>query len=72
MNSKIGKVIRDSDDNLLVIKGMNTSGGVDTELLKDYIMKGVWIAYEGQYKSIYEVVEDLCDEYLKNNEIIID
>jgi hypothetical protein len=64
-----GKVISNNRGMWIITQTVNGTV-VDSELLEEYISKNVMIEHNGELKTIKEVIQFHCDEYLSKNEII--
>ncbi len=65
----IGDVIKTSDEELRVITKIE-NGYPYTQRLEEYISEIAIIKYGDDFKTIKEVIQHCCDEYLKGKEII--
>lgn len=66
---KIGSVIIHNDELNVVTESQNgTITGVVP--LKSYIAKNVMMKFEGEFRTIDEIIEYHCDEYLQMSKLI--
>jgi formylmethanofuran dehydrogenase subunit C len=68
---KNGTVICDSDNNKWVITEMENGEIVRKEPLESYVSNIVVVEFNGEYRTIKEITEICCQNYMDNNEIII-
>jgi hypothetical protein len=66
---KVGTVISNKHG-LCVITKVTNNTVVDTEPLNEFISKNVVLQHNGESKTIKEIIEFYCDDYLSKTEII--
>lgn len=66
---KVGTVISD-EQGLHVITKIVNGQIANMERLEDFIARNVVLEYEGELRTLKEIIQDHCDEYLLKHEII--
>jgi len=65
----VGTVISD-EQGLHVITKIVNGQIANMERLEDFIARNVVLEYEGELRTLKEIIQDHCDEYLLKHEII--
>mgnify|MGYP006912946808 CR=1 FL=1 len=65
----MGTVISD-EQGLHVITKIVNGQIANMERLEDFIARNVVLEYEGELRTLKEIIQDHCDEYLLKHEII--
>jgi hypothetical protein len=66
---KVGTVIS-NEQGLHVITEIVNRQIANMERLEDFIARNLVLEYEGELRTLKEIIQDHCDEYLLKNEII--
>jgi hypothetical protein len=67
---KIGTVVQTKENGLLVITDFENGQVKRFEKLEDYIADVVVVKFNDEYRTIKEVLDMCCEEYVVNNELI--
>ena len=71
MNMYLGKVVSTPDENVYnVITEVTDNRVSKKEPLQDFIAKQIMIEYDGEYRSIKEVLDMRCEEYVKKHDVL--
>jgi hypothetical protein len=65
----VGTVIS-NEQGLHVITEIVNGQIANMEQLEDFIARSLVLEYEGELRTLKEIIQDHCDEYLLKNEII--
>lgn len=66
---KIGSIIS-NENGLYVITEIVNGQVVSTEKLEDYIIKNVYVGFDGSLRTLKEIVDFHCDKYISENQVI--
>lgn len=69
-NLKVGNVVKTKENGLLVITEMENGKVKRFEKLEDYISEIITVKFGDEYRSIKDIVEAGCEQYLSENEMI--
>jgi hypothetical protein len=67
---KLGKLINKDNQLQVIIRVVNDNVITHTEPLEDYICKNVMINYNGEFRTIREIIEIECYKYVGKNDVI--
>lgn len=65
----IGTVVKKDDGLHVVTRVVNDRIIMNTEPLRDYISKSVMVNYNGEYRTLREIIDMESDNYLAGREI---
>jgi hypothetical protein len=67
---KVGKLINKDNQLQVIVRVVNDNVITHTEPLEDYISKNVMINYNGELRTIREIIEIECYKYVGENDVI--
>ena len=71
MNMYLGKVVSTPDDNVYNVITVVTDNRVSKkEPLQDFVAKQIMVQYDGEYRSIKEVLDMRCEEYINKHDVL--
>ena len=71
MNTYLGKIVSTPDDNVYnVITEVTGSRVSKKEPLQDFVAKQIMIEYDGEFRSIKEVLDMRCEEYINKHDVL--